>query len=111
MSVSFGFAKPKQLLYYMQFCTKVLSLLASELLEVKYGYPVKGHQWEKRLLKAFKALAVMEQYKNNEPHFTQPLTTLIEHIKKIRREQGETISEFSNNSSVRKISAVKGWRE
>ncbi len=61
-----GFANPKQFLMYIKFAGKALELMQQEIMQRKLGTSIIEFDettWQKKMVKVFKALQLMERHK------------------------------------------------
>ena len=81
-----GFRTPKQERIYFQFVTRALELLQAEILLRRLGtqdFDQEG--WEKKVVKIYKALQMMEKHKQEEPFLSKSFQELASHLVEKRK--------------------------
>ena len=83
-----GFDSVKQENIYFKFVVRVIELLQAEILVRRLGTAedFDNDSWEKKILKIFKALSIMEQHKTCEPVISKSFSELNQHIIEKRRQ-------------------------
>jgi len=109
-----GFDTSKQENIYFTFVVRVIELLQAEILVRRLGTTddFDNDSWEKKIVKIFKALNVMERHKTTEPVFSKSFSELGNYIIEKRRldnSDGRTCqkSELSR-FSIQDMSQIQG---
>jgi len=77
-----GFKVPKQEKIYFTFVVRLIELLQAEILVRRIGNidNFDINSWEKKVVKIFRALSVMERHKLGEPFFTKSFSELASYL-------------------------------
>ena len=84
----FGFTSKEQESVYIKFLFRAIELLQAEILVRRTGLNLEfnNESWEKKVIKIFKAMNVMEKHKEDETHFSKAFAELARFLKDSRRD-------------------------
>ena len=101
-----GFRTPKQERIYFQFVTRALELLQAEILLRQLGNTAEFDQiaWEKKILKVFKALKMMEKHKSEEPYLSKSFQELTAHLIEKRKLNESNLMKSTTKSDFSRFS-------
>ena len=102
-----GFKAPKQEKMYFQFVMRAVELLQAEILLRRLGTTEEFDQegWERKILKIYKALTMMETHKTEAPFFSRTFQELVGHLMEKRRlEESDPMMKSNTKSDFSRFS-------